>query len=91
MALSQNIRYGRATRGVGTRTAVTTNTNACAFQVEIKALAANTGPIYIGDFNVLDTTGYELRPGDSVVLRLASASILYFTGATGDGLSWIGT
>lgn len=59
----------------------------------IKALAGNTGKIYIGDVTVAAANGFELSPGEGVSLDAANPQKLYFDAATsGDKISvfWAG-
>lgn len=44
-----------------------------------------TNPVYLGDVTVTDTTGFELAPGETVVVHLAGEDKLY--GICASGLS----
>lgn len=60
--------------------------------VTIKALAANTGTIYVGDGSVTSTTGYALAPGDSVFMEIANlATVNLDSSVNGEGVTYIGT
>lgn len=48
----------------------------------IKAMAGNTGKIYLGTSGVSATTGLELSAGDSLSLDAINLSALYFNGGT---------
>src|SRR5579859_2613261 len=53
----------------------------------IRAMAGNTGKIYLGGTNraTLATTGYELSPGEAVALDKLGANNVWFDGShTGD-------
>jgi hypothetical protein len=60
--------------------------------IAIKALANNAGLVYVGNDAAGDVTsanGFELAPGEGVVVN-KSLSTLWFDAATnGDKLSWL--
>lgn len=59
------------------------------FSVNIKAKAANTNKIYVGDSSV-DNSDYELSAGDSVDLFVTNLNIVYIDADTnGEGVSYI--
>lgn len=62
-------------------------------QFLIKALAANTGIVYIGnngDETVSSSTGFELSAGDQVPVEVKNLSCLWLDSAVnGEGVSWI--
>ncbi|AZV00758.1 hypothetical protein SEA_KIKO_33 [Gordonia phage Kiko] len=91
MSVPNKIRFGNATMGGGTRTVLTTNTAKFSRQIEIRAQAANSGPVYLGDYSVLTTTGYELPAGATVKLIIDAGTSLYFAGPAGAIVSWIAT
>ena len=59
----------------------------------IRALAGNTGVVYVGqdgDDDVASTNGYELSAGDTIFVTVDNLSYLYFDAATnGDKFCWI--
>ena len=60
--------------------------------VAVKALVGNAGNVYAGNDSAADVTsanGFELAPGEGVVLH-KSLDALWFDAATdGDKLSWL--
>ena len=60
--------------------------------VAVKALTNNAGLVYVGNDGANDVTsanGFELAPGEGVVID-KSLSVLWFDAATnGDKLSWL--
>jgi hypothetical protein len=48
----------------------------------VKALAGNTGKVYLGDTNVTAATGDELVPGESVSIDHPDPSVFYVIAAT---------
>ncbi len=60
--------------------------------VAVKALVGNAGNVYLGNDASADVTaanGFELAPGEGVVVK-KSLSAFYFDAATdGDKLSWL--
>lgn len=60
--------------------------------VMVKALAGNTGSIYVGDSSVDSTNGYELAPGDSVPVSVDDLANLYIdSDEDGEGVSYVGS
>ena len=58
--------------------------------VTVKALAGNTGIIYVGAENVAAATGFELSAKESVFLEVSDiASVWIDAATTDDGVSWI--
>lgn len=57
--------------------------NACKAAV-IRALAANTGNIRVGDSNVSASRGAELAPGDSIYLNISNTNLVYVYGVSPD-------
>jgi len=61
--------------------------------VYIKALAGNTGKVYVGNDGagaISATTGFELSQGDMILIQVGNLSQLWFDAATsGDKLCWI--
>lgn len=81
---------------------VSSNTVAVQFQatsavlrvgVVVKALAANTEPIYVADSSVLTGTGFQLSAGEQVFIVIDNINKLYIVGtsATQVGVSYIGS
>lgn len=74
----------------GTR--VTLAASQAVKSVVIKALAANTGLIFVGNGSVASTTGFELSAGDSVGLDVANlATVNLDSAVNGEGVSYIAT
>ena len=60
--------------------------------VTVKALAGNTGSIYVGAENVAAATGFELSAKESVFIEVADiASVWIDASVTDDGITYIGT
>lgn len=61
--------------------------------VYIKALAGNTGKVYVGNDGAGDVTasnGFELAAGDVVILQVGNLNQLVFDAATnGDKFCWL--
>ena len=57
-------------------TAVQLQSNA-TLSLTIKALAANTGLIYVGGSSVDSTSGFELSAGDSVSIAISNNNIIW--------------
>ena len=59
----------------------------------IKALAGNTGIVYVGNDGAGDVTsgnGYEMSAGDQIYIECENLNELYFDAATnGDKFCWI--
>lgn len=73
----------------GTRVALAGAT-ACK-SVTIKALATNTGLIYVGNNTVASTNGLQLAPGESVSLDIADLSTVNLDAANNnDGVTYLG-
>jgi hypothetical protein len=58
-------------------------------KVLVKALATNTGIVYIGPSGVLTTTGFALNPGDSQEFDISDVNKLYHIGTLNDKLTWM--
>jgi hypothetical protein len=72
-----------------TGTAAPLATHECV-QIIVKALAANSIPVYIGPSTVSTSTGYELNPGDHVIVEVEKAEFLHVIAATtGASVCWI--
>ena len=75
----------------GTRVPLTT-TQAVLSGVNIKALAGNSGIIYVGNATVAAANGFQLAAGQSVFLEVANLATVYLdAGSSGEGVSWIAT
>lgn len=60
--------------------------------VHIKALAANTGNVYVGANPVTSSTGYVLDAGEEVFLEVANLATVYIDVDTnGEGVSYVGS
>jgi hypothetical protein len=60
--------------------------------VTIKALAGNSGNVYVGDSDVSSANGMELEAGDFLFLSVGDLADVYVDVATnGDGVSFIAT
>ena len=71
-------------------TAETLATSTAIVSVTIKALAANTGNVYVGGSNVDDTNGFVLAKGDTVSLDVDNLADVYLDVDTnGEGVSFI--
>lgn len=58
--------------------------------VTVKALAANTGKIYVGDTSVASANGFELAASESVSLDLANLNTINLdSSVNGEGVSFI--
>jgi hypothetical protein len=61
--------------------------------VWIKALAGNTGKVYVGnagDGTISATTGFELSAGNVIQIQVSNLKDLWFDAATnGDKFCWI--
>ena len=66
-ALATVVSASKATVTAGTRVALVA-ASTIVYDVSIKALAANTGKIYVGSVAVTSSNGYELSAGESVTL-----------------------
>lgn len=72
----------------GTR--VTLASSQAIKSVTIKALAANTGTIYVGDGSVSSTTGFQLAAGDSISMDIANlATVNLDASVSGEGVSYL--
>ena len=58
----------------------------------IKALAANSGTIYVGNSSVSSTNGYQLAAGESVFLEVANLNTVNIdSSVNGEGVTYIAT
>lgn len=67
----------------GAAVQLTSSTTECRRGIVVRANAANTEVIYVGEVGVSATTGFELSAGDSVVLPVLSADEVYAISAAG--------
>ena len=72
---------------------LTTDNIVPSYGIQIKALAANTGKVYVGyDNDVVTTTGYELSAGQEVFISLAEVQDAYnvwiIASAASQGVCW---
>ena len=71
----------------GTAVQLQTSAN---LSLTIKALAGNTGLIYVGDSTVDSSTGLELSAGDSVSLAISQNNVIWLDcSVNGEGVSVI--
>lgn len=72
----------------GTRVVLAASTTVKS--VTIKALAANTGTIYVGDSSVASTNGFQLAAGDTVSLDLNNLNTVNIdSSVNGEGVTYI--
>lgn len=76
-----------------TGTAVTLRAATLSKVIMIKARLSNVGTIYIGASNVTAnetaaTGGFQMAPGDALVLGDDDLSDIYINGTAGDGVSY---
>jgi hypothetical protein len=57
--------------------------------VLVKALAANTAPVYVGGPTVSITNGYELSPTEEVFIPVDDASKIYVVAASAQQVCWL--
>ena len=70
MAKSENfaqIRTGQATVTTAGTAVQLSTTSTIARRLKVKALAGNTGNVYVGDSDVSSTTGWELDGGEEII------------------------
>jgi len=65
-----------------TGTATVLPSNVTKSGVTIKALAANTIPIYVGPVGITVGSGYELSPGEAVFLEVDNTNIVAVVAST---------
>lgn len=58
--------------------------------VLIRALAANSGKVYVGDASVTTSNGHELSAGETTSIAINDVSAVYINGTSGDGVSYLG-
>ena len=58
--------------------------------ITIKALAANSGVIYVGASDVDASSGFPLAAGDTISMDLANSDLIWIdSSVSGDGCNWI--
>jgi hypothetical protein len=73
----------------GTRVALATAQ--AVSSVTIKALAANTGTIYVGNTAVSSANGFQLAKSDSVSLDITDLSTVWIDSSVdGEGVTYLG-
>lgn len=89
VAINENIKHGKKTvTASGTAEALSTSFS-CS-QVTIKALAANTNNIYVGNSAVETTDGYVLDAGEEVTVLIDDLSKVFIDADTnGEGVTFI--
>ncbi len=90
LAIPTTIYNGKkAVTTAGTR--VTLASSQAVKSVTVKALAANTGTIYVGDGSVASTTGFALAAGESISLNLTNlATVNLDCSVSGEGVTYLG-
>lgn len=59
-------------------------------QIIVKALSTNTISVFIGNSGVTTANGFELAPGDWVVVEVEKAEFLYvIASTTGASVCWL--
>ena len=72
-----------------TATAAALATHECV-QIIVKALSSNSIPVYVGPSTVTASNGYELAPGDWVIVEVEKAEFVYVIAATtGASVCWL--
>lgn len=75
----------------GTRVVLATSASVNS-GVVVKALASNTGLIYVGNSTVASTNGFQLSAGDTVTIITASLANVYIDSAVNtEGVTWLAT
>jgi len=70
-------------------TQVQLGTNTCK-SVSVKALASNTGVIYVGKSDVSSTDGYELATGESVDIAIDNTNRIWIdSSVNGEGVKYL--
>lgn len=71
----------------GTRAQLPSNAIA---SITIKALATNTGLIYVGGSNVSSANGLQLAAGDAVSFDMSNTNAVYLdSSVNGEGVTWL--
>lgn len=87
----QSINHGQ--KSVGTAAVQLDTSQDDIGSVAVRSHAANAGKIYVGkDSTVTTSTGYQLNAGESVVLDVSSASLVWLiSDTTAQTVSWVAT
>lgn len=93
---SVTVSFSAPTTAINGKTTVTTAgtrvqlaTNTCV-SITIKALASNTGTIYVGNSTVSSTNGYQLAAGDSISADISNTNKFYIdSSVNGEGVTWL--
>ena len=90
VAIPTTIYHGQKTvTTAGTEVALAAS-QAILSGVRIKALAANTGDIYVGANPVTSSTGFVLDAGEEVFVEVANLATVYIdSSVNGEGVSYI--
>lgn len=73
----------------GTQVALTTDADTYV-SIVIKALAGNTGDIYVGDSDVSSSNGFVLDAGEAVSIDFKILSRIWIdSSVNGEGVSWL--
>lgn len=73
----------------GTRVALASS-QALVSGVTVKALAANTGTIYVGNSSVAAANGFALAKGESVFIEIANLATVYLdSSVNGEGATFV--
>jgi len=85
-----SLAHGQTTVGTSEVALATTHSVPNGFSAVVKALAANTGKVYVGLTGVLTSTGFELSAGESVELYVTDLATVYLISDTAaQGVSYI--
>ena len=92
IAIPSSIYHGQKTiASAGTEEAIGSS-QAISSGVTVKALAGNTGIVYVGANPVTSSTGFELSAGEQVFLEVANIATVFIDVATNDdGVSYVAT
>ena len=92
VSLPTAIYHGQKTVATAGTEEALASSQALVSGVHIKALAANTGSVYVGANPVASSTGYVLAAGESVFLEIANLATVYVdVSVNGEGVSYIGS
>ena len=82
--------FSHAHKTVTTAGSAVQLSTATILSITIKALAGNTGFIYVGGSGVSSSNGFELDAGDSVTLAIDEADEIWLdSSVSGEGVSFI--
>lgn len=81
----------KAVAAAGTAEQMTSDARKLSVGVKIKALADNSGNIYWGFSNAVDSTnGYELVPGESDFIEIKDGSVIWIDASqNGDAVCFV--